>query len=80
VVLLVWDNRGYEQIRQSFDDVEAPRMGVDVSSHDPAAIAAGFGWSTHSVTGAADLAGTLRHALDASRNGGGPQFVHLVPA
>ena len=40
VVLVLWDNRGYAQIRQSFDDADAPRMGVDVSSHDPEAIAA----------------------------------------
>ena len=43
VTMILWDNRGYQQIRQSFDDVDAPRMGVDVSSHDPLTIAKGFG-------------------------------------
>jgi thiamine pyrophosphate-dependent acetolactate synthase large subunit-like protein len=50
MVLVLWDNRGYGQIRESFDDVRAPRMGVDVSSHDPSAIAKGFGWNAIDVT------------------------------
>jgi acetolactate synthase-1/2/3 large subunit len=50
MVLVLWDNRGYAQIRESFDDVRAPRMGVDVSSHDPSAIARGFGWNAVDVT------------------------------
>jgi thiamine pyrophosphate-dependent acetolactate synthase large subunit-like protein len=50
MVLVLWDNRGYGQIRESFDDVHAPRMGVDVSSHDPTAIARGFGWNAVDVT------------------------------
>jgi acetolactate synthase-1/2/3 large subunit len=50
MVMVLWDNRGYGQIRESFDDVQAPRMGVDVSSHDPSAIARGFGWNAIDVT------------------------------
>ena len=50
MVMVLWDNRGYAQIRESFDDVQAPRMGVDVSSHDPSAIARGFGWNAVDVT------------------------------
>ena len=50
IVMVLWDNRGYAQIRESFDDVHAPRMGVDVSSHDPTAIARGFGWNAVDVT------------------------------
>jgi acetolactate synthase-1/2/3 large subunit len=50
MVMVLWDNRGYAQIRESFDDVHAPRMGVDVSSHDPSAIARGFGWNAVDIT------------------------------
>ena len=50
MVMVLWDNRGYAQIRESFDDVQAPHMGVDVSSHDPSAIARGFGWNAIDVT------------------------------
>lgn len=49
IVMVLWDNRGYGQIRESFDDVQAPRMGVDVSSHDPSIIARGFGWNAIDV-------------------------------
>jgi acetolactate synthase-1/2/3 large subunit len=31
ITMVLWDNSGYEQIRASFDDVAAPRMGVDVT-------------------------------------------------
>ncbi|MFZ9630256.1 MAG: thiamine pyrophosphate-dependent enzyme, partial [Ilumatobacteraceae bacterium] len=77
LVLLLWDNRGYAQIRQSFDDVDAPRMGVDVSSFDPCAIARGFGWTATSVATAADLRTVLGAARAAAADGAGPQFVHI---
>jgi thiamine pyrophosphate-dependent acetolactate synthase large subunit-like protein len=50
IVVVLWDNRGYGQIRESFDDVHAQRMGVDVSSHDPTTIAKGFGWNAVDVS------------------------------
>ena len=77
LVLVVWDNRGYAQIRQSFDDVDAPRMGVDVSSADPDLIARGFGWSTEVVDQPAALTTAIRRA----QADGGPQFIRIrVPA
>ncbi len=74
LVLVVWDNRGYEQIRESFDDAHAPRMGVDVSSLDPEAIAAGFGWSTSRVSSPDGLREAVRDAFST----GGPQFVRVM--
>jgi acetolactate synthase-1/2/3 large subunit len=74
MVLVLWDNRGYAQIRQSFDDAAAPRMGVDVSSADPEAIARGFGWHTHTATTPDELRDGVRAAFAA----GGPQFVRVV--
>ncbi|MEY4172916.1 MAG: hypothetical protein RI900_81, partial [Actinomycetota bacterium] len=74
IVLVLWDNRGYAQIRQSFDDVDAPRMGVDVSSHDPEAIARGFGWATSTVHTPAELGPALNAAFAA----GGPHMVRVV--
>lgn len=77
LVLVVWDNRGYAKIRQSFDDVDAPRMGVDVSSADPDLIARGFGWSTEVVDEPAALTTAIRRA----QADGGPQFIRIrVPA
>jgi acetolactate synthase-1/2/3 large subunit len=74
LVLVVWDNRGYAQIRQSFDDAGAPRMGVDVSSADPVGIARGFGWHATEVASPAALEAEMVAAFAA----GGPQFIRVV--
>jgi len=74
IVLLLWDNRGYEQIRESFDDVNAPQLGVDVSSHDPVAIARGFGWSTTQVDTPEQLSATLQTTFTANT----PQFIRVL--
>ena len=74
IVMILWDNSGYEQIRTSFDDVAAPRMGVDVSSHDSSAIARGFGWNAVDVTQPDQLA----TALDTALANGGPQFIRIA--
>ena len=74
VVLCVWDNRGYGEIRASFDRVAAPRMGVDVTSADPLSVARGFGWHADSV----DTPAGLTAALQAGFATGGPQFVHVA--
>ncbi|MEZ5248402.1 MAG: 5-guanidino-2-oxopentanoate decarboxylase [Ilumatobacteraceae bacterium] len=71
LVLVLWDNRGYAQIRQSFDDANAARMGVDVTSADPAALARGFGWRTAHVTTPDALTATIF----AARVAGGPHMV-----
>ena len=74
ITMVLWDNSGYEQIRTSFDDVQAPRMGVDVSSHDPSAIARGFGWNAVDVATPDQLA----TALDTALANGGPQFIRIA--
>jgi thiamine pyrophosphate-dependent acetolactate synthase large subunit-like protein len=74
LVLVIWDNRGYAQIRQSFDDVGAVPIGVDATSVDPEAIAAGFGWATSRVSSPDGLRSALCDAFAA----GGPQFVRVV--
>ena len=74
ITMVLWDNSGYEQIRTSFDDVQAPRMGVDVTSHDPSAIARGFGWNAIDVTTPDQLA----TALDTALANGGPHFIRIA--
>jgi acetolactate synthase-1/2/3 large subunit len=74
ITMLLWDNSGYEQIRTSFDDVQAPRMGVDVTSHDPSAIARGFGWNAVDVTTPDQLAASL----DARLKSSGPRFIRII--
>ncbi|HYZ30100.1 MAG TPA: 5-guanidino-2-oxopentanoate decarboxylase [Thermoleophilaceae bacterium] len=43
IPLVVWDNRGYDEIRDSFDRARAPRIGTETTAHDLCAIAEGFG-------------------------------------
>jgi acetolactate synthase-1/2/3 large subunit len=74
ITMVLWDNSGYEQIRTSFDDVQAPRMGVDVTSHEPSAIARGFGWNAIDVTTPDQLA----TALDTALANGGPHFIRIA--
>ena len=73
VTLVLWDNRGYAQIRQSFDDVDAPRLGVDVTSVDPEGIARGFGWQAESVATPGDLHVALARAFAE----GGQRFIRV---
>ena len=76
IVPALWDNSGYAQIKQSFDDVDAPRLGVDISSHDPSMIARGFGWATHDATSPDEVTAVLRDAFVAAESGT-PQFVRI---
>lgn len=43
VVTLVYDNRGYGEIRAAMDDAGVGHLGTDASAHDLVQIAAGFG-------------------------------------
>ncbi|MET3806872.1 acetolactate synthase-1/2/3 large subunit [Nakamurella sp. UYEF19] len=43
LTLVIWDNAGYGEIRDSFDRAAAPRIGTETSAHDLVAIARGFG-------------------------------------
>jgi acetolactate synthase-1/2/3 large subunit len=74
ITLLLWDNTGYAQIRESFDDVDATRMGVDISSHDPTAIARGFGWEATEVT----TPPQLEEALSAAFASNAPRFIRVL--
>jgi len=74
ITMVLWDNSGYEQIRTSFDDVQAPRMGVDVTSHSPSAIARGFGWNAVDITTPEQLATALDFVLKSS----GPHFIRIT--
>jgi thiamine pyrophosphate-dependent acetolactate synthase large subunit-like protein len=49
-------------------------MGVDVTSHDPSAIARGFGWKSVDVTTPEQLATALDSALKSS----GPHFIRIA--
>jgi acetolactate synthase-1/2/3 large subunit len=44
--VVVWDNAGYGEIRDSFDRAGAPRLGTEVTTRDLLGVAAGFGCAT----------------------------------
>ena len=52
----------------------AAQMGVDVSSHDPVAIAKGFGWATTQITTPEQLTTALQNSFAANS----PQFIRVV--
>jgi acetolactate synthase-1/2/3 large subunit len=43
VVMVIWDNAGYGEIRDSFDRAGATRCGVETTAHDLVTVARGFG-------------------------------------
>ena len=65
--VVVWDNRGYGEIRDSFDRAGAPRVGTETTAHDLLAIAAGFGCATAAPGTPDELAAAIGTALGAGR-------------
>lgn len=65
--LLIWDNRGYGEIRDSFDRAGAERIDTEITAHDHAAIARGFGAVAVTVDTPAELADALRVSFASPR-------------
>lgn len=65
--IVVWDNKGYGEIRDSFDRAGAPRIGVDTTAHDLLAIARGFGCLAVEATTPERLQAEVQRALVADR-------------
>ena len=72
--VVVWDNRGYGEIRDSFDRAGAPRVGTETTAHDLLAIAAGFGCATAAPGTPAELEAAIAAALAADR----PTLIRVV--
>ncbi|MDI5919228.1 5-guanidino-2-oxopentanoate decarboxylase [Halomonas sp. LR5S13] len=60
VVVLLWHNQGYEEIRRYMDSADVPRLGVDIQSPDFQMLAAGFGCAARRVGDAEALAEAIR--------------------
>lgn len=65
-VVLIWDNRGYGEIRDSFDRAGAQRIDTEITAHDHAAIARGFGAHAVVVDDPDELSDALRTAFSAA--------------
>ncbi|TLF49593.1 5-guanidino-2-oxopentanoate decarboxylase [Halomonas urmiana] len=72
VVILLWHNRGYEEIRHFMDDAGVTRLGVDLKAPDFLTVAQGFGCLATRVAAPAELA----HAL-ATRPTDGPLLIEI---
>jgi thiamine pyrophosphate-dependent acetolactate synthase large subunit-like protein len=67
IPIVVWDNRGYGEIRDSFDRAEAPRVGTETTALDLRTIARGFGCATAEPASPDELEATLTGALEVNR-------------
>ncbi len=67
VPVLVWNNRGYGEIKQYMADRDIPQIGVDIYTPDFQAIARGFGCHAVTAESLAHLADTLGSAVRADR-------------
>ncbi|MEQ6889706.1 5-guanidino-2-oxopentanoate decarboxylase [Halomonas sp. CS7] len=72
VVILLWHNRGYEEIRRFMDDAGVTRLGVDLTAPDFLTVARGFGCLATRIGAPAELA----HAL-ATRPTDGPLLIEI---
>ncbi|MDN3557152.1 5-guanidino-2-oxopentanoate decarboxylase [Halomonas maura] len=72
VVILLWHNQGYEEIRRFMDDAGVTRLGVDIRAPDFLSVAHGFGCLATRVGAPAELA----HAL-ATRPTDGPLLIEI---
>ena len=70
VVILLWHNDGYEEIRRFMDASGVERLGVDIEAPDFATVAQGFGCESVSIGSPAGLARAL-----ASRPLDGPLMI-----
>lgn len=71
--VLVYNNAGYGEIRDSMDHAGIPRTGTD-ASHDCVAIARGLGCDGLRIGGVGELEGALEAAFGAA----GPTLIELV--
>lgn len=60
VIIVLWHNAGYEEIRRYMDAHEVPRLGVDIQAPDFQRLAAGFGCAAVKVDSPDSLAQALR--------------------
>ncbi len=60
VVILLWHNQGYEEIRRFMDGADVARLGVDIQAPDFQMLAAGFGCAARRVGDPQALAAAIR--------------------
>ena len=72
--VVLWDNRGYGEIRDSFDRAGAPRIGTETTAPDLLAVARGLGCATADAADPGALAAAVEAALEAP----GPTVIRVA--
>ncbi|MFN2331748.1 MAG: 5-guanidino-2-oxopentanoate decarboxylase [Halomonas sp.] len=72
IVVLLWHNQGYEEIRRFMDDAGVPRLGVDIQAPDFQMLSAGFGCMSRRVGDPSALASAIRQ-----RPASGPMLIEV---
>lgn len=67
LAVIVWQNHGYQEIRESMDRVNVPRLGTDGTAEDYLGIARGFGCHAVRAQDPDQVADAVRGALGADR-------------
>jgi acetolactate synthase I/II/III large subunit len=62
VIFIIWNNRGYGEIRRFMDDASVARAGVDIGTPDFMALAKGFGCANAHPENLGDLKAALSQA------------------
>ena len=66
IVVLLWNNRGYGEIRREMLEAGQPLLGVDLAAPDFAAVARAFGAHGETIDDPARLPDLLSGAFEAS--------------
>ena len=73
IALVIWQNDGYAEMRDSMDRIGAPRLGTEISSRDFVKLAEGFGCRGVRTGSLSDLPDALAEAFAAD----GPTLVEV---
>ncbi len=73
--ILLWQNHGYGEIRDSMDSVNVPHIGVGSSAQDFVKLAEGFGCSGVRV----DSLAAMQEAFTAATTAGAPTLIEVSP-
>ena len=67
IALVIWQNDGYNEMRESMDRIGAPHLGTEISSRDFVKLAEGFGCRGVRTGTLDDVPGALAEAFAADR-------------
>ncbi len=67
IALVIWQNDGYNEMRDSMDRIAVPRVGTEISARDFVKLAEGFGCRGVRTGSLGDLPGALAEAFAADR-------------